>query len=113
MNYTVQAVGFENQSGRISIEKDKVEIQLILPKITGISMNCDSPIKIFPNPSSEYIYLSTEQAVQVELYDVSGNFIWKKQVHRIPVSDLKKGMFFLSIKTLDGEFIGSHKIVVN
>ncbi len=80
---------------------------------TKIRKISTSSIKIFPNPSSEYIYLGTEEALQVELYDVSGNFIWKKQVHRIPVSDLKKGIFFLSIKTLDGEFIGSHKIVVN
>lgn len=80
---------------------------------TDIGKISTSSIKIFPNPSSEYIFLSTEQAVQVELYDVSGNFIWKKQVHRIPVSDLKTGIFFLNIKTLDGEFICSHKIVVN
>ena len=72
-----------------------------------------SSIKVFPNPSSEYINIESEQALEIDLYNVSGHLIWSKQANWINISDLTKGVFLLHLKTLDGEFIGSQKIIVN
>ena len=79
----------------------------------GVTKYSISSIKVFPNPSSEYINIESEQALEIDLYNVSGHLIWSKQANWINISDLTKGVFLLYIKTLDGEFIGSQKLIVN
>lgn len=79
----------------------------------GVNKYSISSVKVFPNPSSDFINIQSEQALEIDLYTISGHLIWSKQAGWINISDLTKGIFLLYIKTLDGELIGSQKIIVN
>lgn len=73
-------------------------------------------LKVYPNPTTEYFNLiSDSKILSIELYDTSGRLIRKSVVNdfesKQDVHQLNKGMYFLKIKTQNGEVTG--KIMKN
>jgi type IX secretion system substrate protein len=67
-------------------------------------------IKLFPNPSTNYFYLSSNTAIplrRISIANILGNTVWELtltdsepiQKIQIPVMDLKNGVYFVEIFT--------------
>ena len=67
-------------------------------------------LKIYPNPTSSYVYINTNKELEVILHDVLGKVI-KRELYKdkVDVSYLDKGIYFLNI--LDGVNFSTHKII--
>ncbi len=99
-----------------------------LPKITDFSIplilenqglnNKDEQIEVFPNPANDIVYVritnSQQNDFNVILHDVFGNTILipdskknfhSKNIYSLSVSDLKPGMYLLSINTKGNKLI--------
>jgi len=64
-------------------------------------------ISIFPNPSSEFIQINTEEIIDVNLFDMSGKLLLSKTVmpyEQIDISPLNNGIYFIAIE-LDRKII--------
>lgn len=67
-------------------------------------------LKIYPNPTSSYIYISYDDELEVILFDVLGKEINRGfYKNKVDVSYLDKGIYFLKI--LDGVNYSTHKII--
>ena len=68
----------------------------------GTSENNLTPeIKVFPNPSSDYVYLNSKSKInQVQFFDSTGRKIEVKLIdNKVDISDLPTGNYWLSITT--------------
>ncbi len=85
---------------------DMASCQRKEPASTSISELANSDINIFPNPTNGIINLSTPAGIiNVEIYDLKGQIIVKsKQAHKIDLTDLPDGMYFMRIITKNGEY---------
>ncbi|ADX68562.1 FG-GAP-like repeat-containing protein [Weeksella virosa] len=63
-------------------------------------------IKVYPNPSSEKIYIEAQNITSVNLYDLQGSKIMIKMNNdkSIDISDLENGMYILKVKIDDKTF---------
>ncbi|MEA2106001.1 MAG: T9SS type A sorting domain-containing protein [Bacteroidota bacterium] len=78
-------------------------------------------IKVYPNPATDYIYISFEsdeiKSVVIELYDLEGKIILKgKRYHsegpyKINLSGLSSSQYFLRISELSGKTVETFKII--
>ena len=60
-------------------------------------------IQIYPNPSSEYIYIDTDLEITTILTDLNGKTcIEPSSSHQFDISHLANGFYFAHIKTKDG-----------
>ncbi len=77
----------------------------------------DEPrINIFPNPSSDIVYVRCKSIIEsIAVYDVHGRLIKSQQANKaeeiVQVSECNSGIYFLKVKTENGE--GLKKIVKN
>lgn len=76
------------------------------------SFNIKSPF-IYPNPSNTIIHINTNNIVEVEIYDLSGNLLKQTNSTKIKVSDFKKGVYFISVKEGKTEIPVVHKLIIN
>jgi hypothetical protein len=80
---------------------------------TGIEANELQQIRVYPNPVSDFIYLDgIEETKSINIYSVNGQLI--KSIERIDqkidVSDLKDGLYFISVLTTKGDQLSSRFI---
>lgn len=74
--------------------------------LTGTNNIQVSTIKIYPNPAQNIVYiedLSTTETTLVELYDVQGKLIFKKEIAEngnLDLSTLSKGIYLIKIAEL-------------
>lgn len=70
-------------------------------------------IVIYPNPTSEYIFIEIENDIQLEevtLFNLNDKFIKKSEINNMTISDLDSGIYSLKIKTSKG--VITRKIVI-
>jgi len=71
--------------------------------------------KIYPNPASDIIFLQADKDLELRMTDVSGKLILrevtKAGTSKIDVSDIKAGLYFMTLKS--GETSFSKKIIIN
>jgi len=83
-------------------ESDKMEQNTTNENFKGL--------KLYPNPSSNYFYLSSESGMTVRriaIADMLGNTVWELWVNdiepiykiQVPVADLKNGIYFVEIES--------------
>ena len=66
-------------------------------------------VQVYPNPFKNSVSVNggNQQIETVEIYAISGSLIKKQNIaetsHEIELSELKKGMYFLKINTLEKE----------
>ena len=71
----------------------------------------NSSLSIYPNPVSDRLYIETDAVIEeVIVYDVFGRCkITETQSHKdtksIDISDLNNGIYFVKIRTAEGEIV--------
>ncbi|HSH51260.1 MAG TPA: T9SS type A sorting domain-containing protein, partial [Bacteroidales bacterium] len=78
-------------------------------------------IKVYPNPATDYIYISFEsdeiKSVLIELYDLEGKIVLKEKWHhsegayKINLSGLSSSQYFLRISGISGKTVETFKII--
>ncbi len=88
--------------------------------ITGIEdFDVNFSVNIFPNPTSEFIYLKVEQLkdVSYNIYDATGKLLWQEKLTglttKVNVSDLPKGIYFIALTQKGSKKIKTFKIIKN
>lgn len=84
------------------------------------TVDIQSRISVFPNPTTEYLTIAFEnlpdQPLHIELADLSGKVIYSKtilsQSSQIPVYSLSSGVYILAVRVND-KLIQSFKIIKN
>lgn len=105
--YTISKAGYRDETGIIEItEGDVVQIvtMILITKLNPIS---DNILKVFPNPTSGYLFISlpnlSKGEVWVEITDCKGRVILHKMMEydegqiKLDVSKINTGTYFLSI----------------
>ena len=70
---------------------------------TGISDIENNPIKIYPNPSNNVLFIEgLSEDTQVSIYDLKGNLIIKKQLFKdnLDISNLASGMYTIKLENI-------------
>lgn len=68
----------------------------------------EADVEIFPNPSSDYIYIKNNKGnnsnYTVTISDASGKLVFSKAINsnQIDIKNLQKGLYYLSVKTETG-----------
>ena len=80
--------------------------------ITGINDNYIANVNVYPNPVNDRLYIETSTQIQsIEIYDIYGriqnlrNSETQKLRNSIDVSDLNSGIYFVKIKTEEGNIV--------
>lgn len=98
------------------------DFQLIDGKLTVVSgtstpvVNAnDSLVRIFPNPATDYLYISFENTFDLTIFDIHGKEIIRlkdvKNSVSLPITHLKAGFYF--VKIFSGSLLGVHKVLIN
>ncbi len=98
---------------------DSITIVLDYTLAVGVEENkIATALNISPNPASEFVSINIEgsQTSNVKIVDVLGNIVYTKQVNaatKISVSDLRNGVYFVSIegenkKTITKKLVVKH-----
>jgi hypothetical protein len=93
-------------------DMDKIRIDLNkYGTITVTKHTTSQPIRILPNPCSDYVQVESEQPVKrIDLYSMSGKLMKTYQEARITVSDLNAGSYILKVTTT-GKEVYTQKII--
>jgi thermitase len=80
----------------------------------------DSQVSIFPNPSSDYLYVQCEIAFdEISIVNLAGAVLYRKEILsrsellKIDISDLPKGLYIVSVSEKDTKMIVAKKVVKN
>ena len=75
-------------------------------------------IGIYPNPASESVTIQSEgqnDLEQINIFDVNGRIVVSEsatgQIHRLDVSNLQQGIYFVKVQTSDG-YMTNKKLIV-
>jgi hypothetical protein len=112
INATGDSIGIPNSGSANNV------VFYVVPTSTGINENTFSAAKIFPNPSTELITISLDQAIvngTIELNDSNGKQLliekfngYVKQLYR---GNLKAGIYFVQVKNEKGEVFQTRKVI--
>ena len=83
--------------------------RLELDAVSSVQSWEDNSILLYPNPTSDKLYFSTnkEQIVQVRVYSMNGQLLFSQQLstsESIDVSTLSKGMYIIKINNQTYKF---------
>lgn len=87
-------------------EKDGNKISKFnLSSLATQENSLNNSIKIYPNPSSDFINISSKsKIIKVELYDPAGKLLSRNTASKIDISHYPKGIYLLKILTVNKEF---------
>ncbi len=77
-----------------------------------ISERQQSQFLIYPNPTSDFVIISTANAVNVFIYSMHGKLVKTATSNTISVSDLPKGIYFIDIRGSADQMLGIQKLIV-
>jgi hypothetical protein len=77
----------------------------------GIPENITEDIKVYPNPTAEYIFVNYDTDSRLELYDLSGRLCRQSQSKYMVVKDLEGGIYFLRVYSYRGNSFNEYKII--
>jgi hypothetical protein len=79
-------------------------------------LNNKSGVKIFPNPTCDYVYIELQNASNIilELFDINGQILYQKEndisnFEKINISDLSKGIYLM--KVISPTFLKIEKLI--
>ncbi|MCZ2356568.1 MAG: T9SS type A sorting domain-containing protein [Bacteroidia bacterium] len=88
------------ESGGFDLDAVGVIHQNLENYLDELSLNS---IVLFPNPATDYLWLSNEPAIhEICLYQLSGNFVCKAADFPINIQSLAPGLYYAVIKTKTG-----------
>lgn len=95
-SYTV-GIRTTDQSG---LSMSKVFTIVVIDGVDPLSLTPEINIEIYPNPTSDYLYIQSETPVQsVQVLSLDGKEIMNVERTRIDVSQLPKGAYLVRIST--------------
>jgi pectate lyase len=75
-------------------------ITLIITKAVLSNQSALNEIKVFPNPTSDYVTIDAIGAInQIQLLNLNGSIISEYADRKIDLSNISKGMYFLNVQT--------------
>jgi hypothetical protein len=94
-----------------SINVDNVTVNASLLSTSEADLQKKS-FKIFPNPASDYVNISSEKRIsEVSIFDLNGKQIKRlRDQEKIPVQDLISGIYIIQLKNTDGT-VSSQKFI--
>jgi hypothetical protein len=80
---------------------------------TSINLDLnDDDLKVFPNPSSDYIEVYCNQPVNnIQLYNINGSLIQVSDNKRLEFEDIQKGLYFIKVSVNGKDIV--RKIIKN
>lgn len=103
--WTIQSgpfIGGKNSLKALAILLDPVKDQNTSNDSLAIGVDCASPLSIYPNPASNYMYLkgNDPQVESVILYSMEGKEVLKADYSKsIDISSLKQGLYIVTFVT--------------
>lgn len=88
-------------------------VGVINQKVLGVSDFDAASLVLYPNPTTDIVYLTIEQEASIVMYDLSGKIIKKlpkSNYKEIPVSDLNPGVYLFEV-TVEGKKIAKRIVV--
>lgn len=77
-----------------------------------LSAETVNAIEIYPNPTSDYLQINSNEAVSLQIFDLNGAIIQEVSVKkRIDVTNLKTGVYMLRLINKEGNIISTNRIV--
>jgi len=109
----LDAAGYENQDVYIAFRNNTVngyvllidDVKVLGAEIAGTICTIKPNITttVYPNPTADILNIYTEEEIiSATVYNTSGHVLITAQSNRIDVSELKTGMYFVQIETIDG-----------
>lgn len=110
-SYTITKTDFETINSTIELIDNDVEVNVEFI-YTDVTENANQAISIYPNPVSNELFIDASQEIsELVVFDVTGQVVMKiVNQNRVDVSSLEKGLYFISISTIDGK-VNSQRIV--
>ena len=82
------------------------ELHYFTTEYDGISEISNNSIQIYPNPTSDYIYIENIEPQSVSIYSLDGRLIKTvENVNIIDIRDLDKGMYLININGIIKPFV--------
>jgi len=95
---------------------DLQAVGVIHQRNLGLNDNLLKSISVYPNPAIDYICVNSEKQLKAALFDNQGRIVIEKYVdknQKIPVSQLKSGIYFLQLASDDPEApVTIHKKII-
>lgn len=60
-------------------------------------------LQIYPNPVKDYLYLNSNEAFQIQLYDFTGKLIWQNSGNQMDISLFPNGIYIIKITSDSGK----------
>ena len=93
-----------------------VKVTITVRGTTSISSNSSVKVDVFPNPTSENLYVKSETKLTYRLVDINGKLVRSESrenfYHHITVSDLSAGIYFIELFK-GNDRVENHKIKVD
>ena len=93
-----------------------VKVTITVRGTTSISSNASVKVDVFPNPTSENLYVKSETKLTYRLVDINGKLVRSESrenfYHHITVSDLSAGIYFIELFK-GNDRVENHKIKVD
>lgn len=76
----------------------------------------DAEVRVWPNPTSDFIYLETEMPVAVQLYSLTGKTVLSHTTptkqRRVDISSLTPGFYWLQLTDESGIVVKTVKVII-
>ncbi len=116
---SIRAVVDSCANGNVVVTTNAGTVQLagfvFLPNLVGIQFNQNKMVRVYPNPTSDYLYIQNrglEKIQKVELYNLKGQLVLQtKSSGKIDVSNFVAGKYIVLITT--GASTYRETIIVN
>ena len=85
-------------------------MKIFNPSLTHNSYDVLNSIKIFPNPSSDYISINNDKEIEAVVFDLLGKELIRENTNgKLDISCLEKGTYIVNLT--DGINTSTHKII--
>ena len=113
LNLAIGSNGGNPLQSQFPIKYEVDYVRVYQPAPTAVNQINDKLVKIYPNPASEIIHITSDVPVKkMQLYDIAGCQIFNvdEPVAMLDISALKNGIYMLKLYLNDGKYL-SERIV--
>jgi hypothetical protein len=85
---------------------------IVLGTRVGLGENAKSEIKIYPNPSSDFVKIDgLSEGSEIYVYNALGELVFKSTKQQLDVINLEDGLYLLEV-VLEGERLLTERMIV-
>ena len=102
VNYIASATGYTSETGTVTIgNADQIEY-VVLESVVNINETEISDIQLYPNPTNDYITVTSNQLYEISIFDITGKQIETVKMttnnQTIDLSNLTSGIYTFTFK---------------